>query len=261
MSSKFIMFLDCDDTYAKNMCEVMYNTINHFNTDLVMCNYDKLINDKSIIKKGKENLETVPYNPNKDLDIFNYISRWNKIFNKDFVTSNIKCPDYVLAEDVIFSVSAYLNTDKIIYLKNFFGYNYILHESDFYKSITHTVTIDLIQNTIKGLFYAAELIKNKERYEVMPILFENHIRGVLIYFIKLIDNKKIKIKILEDINNFEKYLDINIKFKEKWADILNYFIIKRNFKMAIVFSNFMRFLYNNKIINKIYRKENADKEL
>lgn len=256
VTSDFLMFMDQDDTYAENMCEVLYGTIVKSEVDFVMCNHDTLINGKSIIMKGKENFEETFYNPKKDLEIFKKGYRWDKIFNMSFIKNfNIKNPDSnVLAEDIAFSVNAYLNTNKIIYLKNFYGYNYNIRES-LNKSLSNTVTENMIEKNLKGYYYIAKLVKDKNRYDVMSILFEGELKTLLIFFVKLDAKNSEKIKILNKIYSFEEYLNTPIKFSEKWAAILNSFIIKRQFKIAVLLSKLIKLVYNLPMIKKIHRNQ------
>lgn len=256
-SSDFLMFLDCDDTYAPSMCEVLYNIISKTNINIVMCNHDELVNGTSIIKKDMENLELKIYYPKKDLEIFKLGFRWDKIFNKRFILeNNIKNPtNNILGEDWVFCVNAYLNTDKVAYLKNFYGYNYNLQESNNSKSLTHIFTFDMIRKSIKGSFCLINLLKNKKRCDVINFLSGILITNILISFIKSKENVDNKLKILNEIYDFERRIQIDIKFKEKWLCIFNYLIIKQKFYVVIIFSNMIRLIYNINFIKNNHRKK------
>lgn len=256
-TSNYIMFLDCDDTYEKNMCEVLYNTIIETNVDFVVCNHNELKNRKSLIKKQKENLERTVYNPKKDFKVLSKIARWDKIFNRKFmIDNNINCPiDIAVSDDVILCTKAYLNSNQVISLENFFGYNYYIYESEDSKSFSRDINSSLIKNALYGYFYLAKLIKSEKRDEILPFVFEPHLRTTLTNFIKLSDSTSNKISFLKEIYDFEKFLDTPIIFKEKWARILNYLIIKRKFKLAILFSNIIKILINSKTIRQIHRNQ------
>lgn len=88
----------------------------------------------------------------------------------------------------------------------------------------------------------------------MFFLAEN-ISSLLLIFSNLSknDKKEAIIKVYE----FEK--DLNVEIPRKEIAILNSFILKKQFRRAIIISNLYSFLYNNNAIKNVYRKFNNSK--
>ena len=129
-SSEYIMFLDNDDTYQETFCEKMYSTIVSYNAEIVTCrNYDiyggKISKYHSILD-NKDNL-IILNSIEDDESLLSTTSMliWNKIYKKSlFLENNIHFPTGTLYEDVYFNLQAYSNANKIIFLNDFYGYNY-----------------------------------------------------------------------------------------------------------------------------------------
>ena len=84
-TTDYIMFLDQDDKYSESMCEIMYNTIENEDVDIVMCNYKFYLHNKFKENKEELDLSYIKTDPKKNELIFNDIFMWNKIFKKEFI--------------------------------------------------------------------------------------------------------------------------------------------------------------------------------
>lgn len=106
----YIIFLDVDDNFNKNMLKAMYKKAIETNSDIVLC-------DSRTIKKGKDIGVSQSINPimlpNKK--VFNYKDTpdtifnitcgqvWDMLFKKDFIVQNkIQFPDLKNTEDIYF---------------------------------------------------------------------------------------------------------------------------------------------------------------
>lgn len=128
-TGKYIMFLDSDDFYEINSCEVLYNEIRSKNADFVIGNY---VHTKSNGEKWKEpffdkdvytrfKVSILDYK--KSFSIMNSIV-WNKIFRRDFIEKySLRFIPGAIAEDAIFSTFCYTHTDNAYYI-NDVVYNY-----------------------------------------------------------------------------------------------------------------------------------------
>jgi glycosyltransferase involved in cell wall biosynthesis len=255
-SSKYVMFIDQDDTYNKNICEKFYNIIEKEDMDIVGCNYKVYINGQP----NFSNISNFPsnefkVNPSENKKIFIDINMWNKIFRKSFLNKyKISCPIDSLSEDGVFCVNAFLNTNKMIYLNDFFGYNYNIREKKGEESTINNVSEKEINNLLKGLYKIANIIKDNQREDLMSLIFETHIKNILALFIRLDASKGSKINILNEIYAFEVYFNIKISFAEFWANFINKNILKRHFNVVILFSCFIKLFYNFDFLKQIYRK-------
>ena len=119
---KYLMFVDADDFYTENTCEILYNEIEERQADFITANYinadfDGTVWDKPIFDVQK-------YKDTK-LSINDYTQSFyllnsgvcNKIFRRAFVEKNeIKFLEGVEAEDAFFTTSCFMKTDKAYYI-------------------------------------------------------------------------------------------------------------------------------------------------
>ena len=134
-SGKYLMFLDQDDTFLENACELLYNEINNNDVDMVSGNYydsyddgDVLVNWSNYgLTENRIYVKSVKENTN----LFNvYPSQWAKIFNKEFILKNeIIFAEGRLAEDLLFVYHALSKANGIIFInKPIIKYNRRLNE-------------------------------------------------------------------------------------------------------------------------------------
>lgn len=130
-TADFIMFMDNDDEYDKDICEKLYYEINSTKCDLVVCdflNISKTNQTKSnfIYHFGEEMNEKVIFHDENTI-YFSCRLIWTGIFKKKIILeNNIKFPEDSLSEDVYFLSLYNLFAKKTIYLKEYIGvYRYV----------------------------------------------------------------------------------------------------------------------------------------
>ena len=123
-TAPYIMYLDPDDTYYENACEIMY--INAVNTDADM------VSGNYIEYKNNQKLKPIDYKKSFGLK-GNYLeinsikefprllamspAVWVKIFKKSFLlNNNFEFIEYTVAEDLLFVVQCLLKANKIVYI-------------------------------------------------------------------------------------------------------------------------------------------------
>lgn len=182
-NADYIMFLDNDDIYYPQMCEVMYNTIHTNNSDVVSCRYNinndmpySFLDDFDPLKfkdfKGKYDGNTIFL---ENLDEFPSIMTlghptmiWTKIFRKSFILENkIEFPVGDLYEDVFFSVKSYLKANGIIILNNFLGYGYQLRTEGENKSTCQIFSKSMLQKQLRGFLKIMDLLKDETKYDTL----------------------------------------------------------------------------------------------
>lgn len=128
-SADYLMFLDQDDTFKSNACEVLYNKISGENVDVVCGNHNIVVNGvarpvfnfDSWAKEDEIKINSIDENPNF-LSIGT--TAWSKIFRKSLVLdNNIKFVEGV-SEDTLFCVRSLLLARGIILLKDFIVVDY-----------------------------------------------------------------------------------------------------------------------------------------
>ena len=180
-TADYLMFLDQDDTFRENACEVLYNKISSENVDLVCGNYT-LVNETtkqktvcfeySWAEEEEIKINNIKENPNF-LDIGVVV--WSKIFRRDFVIkNNLKFVEWI-GEDLYFSVRALLLAEGIILLKNFIVVDYLIRD----QSLSHQIDKEYLLEYIdiySGLF---EYSNNNISNELFQPLFNSRMRSLL----------------------------------------------------------------------------------
>ncbi|OED30172.1 glycosyltransferase family 2 protein [Methanosphaera sp. WGK6] len=120
-STDYITFLDHDDYYTKNACEILYNNIINDNVDVVSGNYINItqrngekiqwtnlgLEYKTKVNSVLENIDLLKLSP----------SIWTKIYRKSFLKeNNIEFLGYKSGQDLIFSQEALFHANGIIFI-------------------------------------------------------------------------------------------------------------------------------------------------
>lgn len=126
-SGKYIMFIDSDDFFENNACELLYNEIEAKDADYVIGNYINITYEGE--KWGNpvfdinDNFKVCIKDYQKSFFVMNSVV-WNKIFKRDFIEKyKLRFVQGALAEDAIFSTFCYVHSDKGYFI-NDIVYNY-----------------------------------------------------------------------------------------------------------------------------------------
>jgi len=134
-TGKYIMFIDADDFYERNSCEILYNAIHQKQADYVAGNYihtnangekwERPLFDQT--QYGNFELSMKDYK--KSIFVMNSVV-WNKIFNREFIERyQIRFIEGAIAEDAIFSIDCYAHAKKAYYISDVV-YNYRQNENN-----------------------------------------------------------------------------------------------------------------------------------
>lgn len=158
-TSDYIMFMDNDDYYYPDMCEVMYDNIIKENVDIVTCRFIFNKNNTESIKEKTfldDYDEVVKIDSVYDMPQLMTTSHpgfiWNKIFKRDLlVDHNVRFPEKALYEDIYFMIQAYLNAEGILLLNDFWGYCYIVRTEGEDKSTSEEFNEKNLIKQFEGL--------------------------------------------------------------------------------------------------------------
>ena len=121
-TGKYLMFIDSDDLYVENACEIMYNAIEQKNADFIIGNYVNMDYDGNkwehpIFDQEKyQDFKLSITDYDKSFFILNS-AVWNKIFRRDFVEkNNIQFLEGVPAEDAYFTNSCFMKAENVYYI-------------------------------------------------------------------------------------------------------------------------------------------------
>lgn len=252
-TGKYIMFLDSDDYFENNSCEVLYNEIEKTNADYVIGNYihvtyDGIKWDKPLFDVNTyDNFKVSIKDYEKSFFVMNSVV-WNKIFKREFLEEHkLRFIPGALAEDAIFTTYCYVHTDKGYYIKDIV-YNYRQNEENVSISTNCTKNYFMkLNDSYKLIYNNFEATNNLGFYRffyarIMPYLLckiidtnalksDNEIIEVLkmlkwffekkdVYNVVVINDKLNEI--VEKINN-ESYIEALIKLKEtkKYRNSIN----------------------------------------
>ena len=200
---EYISFIDSDDYIELNFYEKLLKCIMSEKTDIVMCGYNRIYENK---------IEKHLYSyPNK-LDKYSFLMKpmiiegfiWNKLFKKDIIANLRFYSDIAMTEDKLF-LFEYLDKINNISILNEPLYNYNVYN---YNSITHKKDPKCFINTIKSHHYINKILEKydiQERYNFQA----NSVCNYVIYKKQL--GKDFDYTEYEDI--IKEYKDNKVLFK------------------------------------------------
>ena len=156
----YLLFLDPDDFLMPDACEVLYNKITESNADIVVGGYKKqdwraywkslLKADETLIENTKDNLSVY----------FNPPGLAARLFKKEMILKNdIKFPEGLPAQDLVFLTEAYLNADSILTLNNFIVHEYWVRDDKENKSVSQNITKEYIYELLKAYNLVLDLLE------------------------------------------------------------------------------------------------------
>lgn len=247
-NGKYIMFLDPDDEFAEDMCETLYNKIEETNAELVKCNHQMIgTNFTRIDYYYDKDIAEVELDCTKDIPC-DKVSVCNVIHNREFLKeNNIYFKPYPSGEDIVFSITEFLNAKKMIYLNNYYGYKYHFNEDISHSMQSNEKNIESVLNALEE---TEKIIEEHNRPDVAYHIFSK--RSVP-FFLRLINYNGDKKKYLKEFYEFEKKLNIKLDMDFLWLKIVNTLIMKKQFTLAVFYLDIMNFIRNSPLL-KFYRK-------
>lgn len=244
---ELITVVDSDDFLDRFFLERMYNAIIMNNADMVFCDYvkhDETRNIRTHIsslgtgKYEKERIykEVLPKMLNTSLNT--YIpsintKHWAKVFKTDLLKSALRIYTRHSISEIsdLITISALLNSERIVYLKNEYLYYYrlspILFETDFYEN-----KVKYFNNLFTILNKKIDLQKEFYYFKI-NIIIDSIIH--LTEYIKTISKRRI-INKLKDIKESSFYKELTI-------DNLNPLTKKQKIYLFLLKYNMYKILY------------------
>ena len=227
-NSDYIMFLDSDDYFAENACEVLYNKISSdSNLDIVIGESIILLpnGEKKYVNHISNNSEL--FLDKSTLELFKLDPAISaRIFKRDFLLkNNIKFPEFIPGQDLVFLLNAFCFTDKILSINNFNVYNRVIRLNE---SISFNINKDYLSGLLKAYTLVLDsCVEHNILREYVNLLLTNH----LSFFSNQIQKTSYD---LVELFNSREY----IKFK-------NHIFFKNNDDFGALFFNLDNKVYNN----------------
>ena len=163
LSGEYICFLDADDYLDKDYIETLINNIK--NNDIIVSGFKQVNQDGKLLFNQKLNRSF--WGP------FKQLACTGKLYKTSFLLkNNIQFNDLKIAEDVVFSVTSYSKSSKVISIE-YTGYNYVYNET----SATHTMQLKKDNDILNLLNILTSIITDD--------LFNNNKKYLSYFYLKL----------------------------------------------------------------------------
>lgn len=223
-TGKYIMFLDPDDTYTKNACEILYNTIEKNKIKFVTANFVYMDitgenKSKPVISKEIFHSEFIDIEMLKHTTEPMKCSVCNKIISRDFIEkNNIKfLEDGLPAEDSYFSYLVFMKAREGYYLDEVI-YNYRIRNIGEELSVSKNLSLEYFKKIDTAYRYIYEEFKKNEMLDYFKIYYVHSLLYTSINFINSSATYNEKIQILNYRKwyyNLLKELNINLNEEDK----------------------------------------------
>ena len=238
-TSDYVIFADHDDTYTENAFEVMCDKI--ADNDMLISNFNQVFTDKTIPFKSiyKDSGEIKVSDIDEDKNLLRVPAAiWTRLFRKSFLIENgISFLEGMLAEDVYVATYSCLKAKGIIYLNDFYSYNYKIRDSKDDKSTIHVRNRKYIEAILNGYYKIDEMLINLNKTSYGEIIFKSHLTSWLytIVLSKISDSDK-KELFINSYDIFNKYYSEDPYFKKRYDKLVD-LILNQKFDDAVIESN------------------------
>ncbi|WP_296866003.1 glycosyltransferase family 2 protein [uncultured Methanobrevibacter sp.] len=260
-SADYLMFLDQDDTFKTNACEVLYNKITENDVDMVCGNFMMVSNghsqkcfDFNWTESPEIKINKIDENPNV---LTMGVAAWSKIFRKSFVIENNLKFTEGIGEDIYFSIRGLLNAKGIILLKDFIVVDYNIRTESLSHQVDKDYMLEFADFYLNFLEYCFENV-NPDFYQPLLNSRMNNILSSLfysnLYFYEL---SEVFIKIKE---MFIKLHEKSFTFYNKTYQLLSNSLINDEypFENSIITYSSIKGMREKKFDNGIkYLKQNC----
>ena len=238
-NADYVIFADHDDTYAEDAFEVMCNRIGK--NDMLISNFNQVYPNRTVpfksIYKDSGEIQVLTIDEDKNL-LRVPAAIWTRLFRKDFLLENdIFFLEGMLAEDVYVATYSCLKADGIIYLNDFYSYNYKIRDSDDDKSTIHVRNRKYIEAILNGYYKIDEMLISLNKTSYGEIIFKSHLTSWLytIVLSKISDDDK-KELFIKSYDIFNKYYSEDPFFKKRYNRLVD-LILNKKFDDAVLESN------------------------
>ena len=272
-NGEYLMFLDADDYYAPDACEILYDKIVAEDVDIVFSNYTYVFENrtqKSHTPFGKEDeikVKTIDYEPR----LYQIPpSIWTKIIKREFIEDNdINFPEGIPATDLVFIVHAFMKANGITYLNNYSACNYNrLRDSRGDESISRNKNKQTLMGMIRAYNQTFMILKKHGKEDYFSLIFNGHLQfwaeGFILSDLKTSKKKELLKEISPLFEEFNKY---DIKPKKYLIPLFGY-ISENRYDKAIAQSEELRHIIKNEnrqqrsnIHNFLYKSQNFARRL
>ena len=234
-TGEYLMFLDPDDYYANDACEVLHEKIITEDADVVfgrfICLSDPPEISENLFGEKKEIIVNQIGEEPKLLEISPSV--WTKIYKRNFVkNNNLEFPIGIPGQDLVFVAHSLLKATKIVYLNNNIIVHYRLRE-DFNKSISHKRNKKQILGLIEAYKQIYDIFKENDEY--FTLILKHHLPHWGRHFFRSNLNSVERIEIMKKSEFFfRKYEEYGLIPNEKYLDFFFNLVINKEYEQALI---------------------------
>lgn len=246
---EYLMFVDPDDYIEKNSLEIIYNKFQQTNVDVIQFDYTRIKEDGELIepisfsqkikkefKYSIKDNETYDWHDIKKRSLTGLsLTGWDKAYRTDFIKkNNIKFAPNKCGEDHIFSISANLLAEKILYIEKSLYYYRTRKDSAVNKASVNNFCIFENISLLKEFLISNNLYKEFEKafidYETSVLSW--HYGNIPQDKVDEYKNKSKKLLSKKDYKVFLAKAKGDFSFLEKLFSLKN--LVKNNTKIKCV---------------------------
>lgn len=176
----YIMFLDPDDYYMDETCEVLYEKVTKENVDVVFGKYNIHYDNATIVEPSFQLFESdkneIKATNIEEKKVFFGAppSIWTKIFKRSFIQkNNIFFPEGIPAQDLVFYVHSLLKANGVIYINKIMtSYR---KRSDSNKSISFNRNKKYMLGLTQAYTETYYICKDNNKEEYFALTIKNHL--------------------------------------------------------------------------------------
>lgn len=264
-TSDYLMFLDADDYYADDACEILYKKIIKEDVDIVSSNYITVFENRTEFYERYKDIEEINVKTIHDEPKLLAVSHmhWTKIYKRHFILDNgIQFIEDIPNDDLVFVVNAFLEADGIIYLDKHVAVNYSrICESEGIASVSRAKDMKTLKFMTYGYIETFNLLKKFKKKEYFPIVFRAHLQFWANNFITSHLTYREKNELLEEIAIlFEEFSQYGINPNHNYLIPFFWSISNKEYNQAISLSESLKDLLITKQ-NLESRKFNLENQL
>lgn len=241
-TADYIMFMDNDDEYEPEFCEIAYGAIKNEQCEVVLVNYTTFEN--SLVLK-RDNFSNINHNIESEYNSFKFIKLnelinisvtniWAMIFKKSIIlNNNITFVEDRFNEDSLFLYEYYYYANYLL-LINYYGYKHYRHGNN----LSH-YSPKVALGYLNSYYEILDLIKSQYDNIDMGYMFKDKVESTFIR-IMFSSNQKCLLKKLYD---FEMKINFNSSSLDKfWTTFCNNLLLKRKFSILIIVLKLLKFV-------------------
>lgn len=260
-SAEYLMFLDSDDWFNEDACEVLYSEIiSNKRIDMVAGGYSNIFpnskDDRFIRRKKRNNKKKYKNAKNDHVLLIAPPSISSKIFRKKFLIDNdITFPEGIPAQDLVFVCKAICCSDLVLSLNDYLVYNRTIRNDGENLSVSQNIKPSYIIGCMKAYGLLIDLckefnIKKDCAYDMLFVHYQ--------YLLEQLNKGNINKEDYENLLKSEEYsyLKNNEYYKSEKNFDLFFKLFELNTKDAQNFAKNMRKFYDLKNENKNLKREN-----